>query len=151
MRGLLVGLGCLGAAAASPAANWTYTYAPGAISAGNDVVPPANMTLPAAEAQCTAEPRCRGITYHGPNTSTTVQKIYFKSSTGHSSDQSWSTFVKTGTVTPPLPSIKVGGASNLMFELREQFYTSEPHPPRPPPPSLLPSTTTPCSLQFGAF
>eukprot|EP01046_Picozoa_sp_COSAG06_P082587 COSAG06_NODE_29600_length_553_cov_1.310573_1_plen_110_part_10 len=93
----LVALAALATAAAA-APSWTYTYGPGAIGAGNDVIPPQNMTKADAETRCSALPRCQGITFHGSNTSTAVQKIYFKSSTGKSTDPSWSTYLKTGTV-----------------------------------------------------
>ena len=81
------------------------------------------MTLSAGEAECTKLPRCRGITYHGLNDTTVVQKIYFKSSAGKSADPSWSTFFKTGTVTPPTASVDVGGTSKLVLELREHYFT----------------------------
>lgn len=75
-------LGALVALAPTATPTWTYTYAPGAIGAGNDVIPPENMTRPDAEEKCSALPRCQGITYHGSNTTISVQKVYFKSSTG---------------------------------------------------------------------
>jgi hypothetical protein len=111
------------ATAAAAAPSWTYTYGPGAIGAGNDVIPPQNMTKADAETRCSALPRCQGITFHGSNTSTAVQKIYFKSSTGKSTDPSWSTYLKTGTVTPPTASLAVGGTSGLVLELRDTYFT----------------------------
>ena len=111
------------AAAADAAPSWTYTYAPGAIGAGDDVIPPQNMTKTDAESRCSAMPRCQGITFHGSNTTTAVQRVYFKSSTGKSSDPSWSTYLKTGTVTPPTASLAVGGSSGLVVELRDTYFT----------------------------
>ena len=101
------------------ALKWAYEYKPGAIGAGNDVVPPQMMLPEAAKAQCDSLPRCRGITYHGPNSTATAQKVYFKSSTGGSSDPSWTTYLKQGVLTPPAATVEVGGSSNLVFELRK--------------------------------
>lgn len=114
----------LGAASAG-AASWTYTYSPDAIGAGNDVIPPQNMTWAAAEVKCSSLPRCQGITSHASNTTapSSIQKVYFKSAVSHTNDASWSTYLKTGIVTPPVSSLAVGGDSGLVLELRADYFT----------------------------
>ena len=102
---------------------WAYKYKPGAIGAGNDVVPPEMLLPKAALTKCDGLPRCRGITFHGLNSTTTEQKVYFKSSTRGSNDPSWTTYLKEGIVTPPVTTIEVGGSSNLVVELRKDFFT----------------------------
>ena len=62
--------------AAPNAPEYTYTYHPGFVDTGHDVIAPANMTRAAAEARCTQLARCRAITYNGTNTTSNTVKVY---------------------------------------------------------------------------
>ena len=85
--------------APTPASKSRWTYMAGALAKGNDVAPPANMTLKAAEAKCislNAEGKgCKGITFKSDTQAPTgVVQAYFKSSgaTGDV-DADWRTFM----------------------------------------------------------
>ena len=54
-----------------------WVWMSGFIGAGNDVAPPATMSLQLALDRCDALPRCRAITFEGDN-STKRPKAYFK-------------------------------------------------------------------------
>ena len=57
----------------------TYTYTAGALLAGDDVSPPANLTLPAAEVRCSANKACIGVTFKSATKLPSgVVKAYFK-------------------------------------------------------------------------
>ena len=57
------------------ATSYKYAYKKGFIGAGNDVLPPQNMTLKAAELKCNALLRCKSLTYRGTNTTTKIVKV----------------------------------------------------------------------------
>jgi hypothetical protein len=122
-RQLLLLVFCCALPPTAVAADYTYTYSPGAIGAGNDVIPPVMMAPGAAKTKCSSLPRCVGITYHGSNTTTSPQKVYFKSSAGRSSDPTWTTYLKHGEVFPPALVRSVGGTSQLTLSLRKDYGT----------------------------
>ena len=67
---------CCCAAASS---GHTYKYAAGTVPVGDDVIPPANLTLALAEAKCSSLPACVGLTFKaGSPTPTGTVKVYFK-------------------------------------------------------------------------
>eukprot|EP00729_Bicosta_minor_P000930 gene930-18600_t len=80
-----------------PASKSRWTYMPGALAKGNDVAPPANITLAAAEAKCIQlkEKGCIGITFHSDSeTPTGIVQAYFKSSSDSGDvDKGWRTYM----------------------------------------------------------
>ena len=57
------------------ATSYKYAYKKGFIGAGNDVIPPQNMTVGAAELKCNTLLRCKSFTYEGTNTTTKSVKV----------------------------------------------------------------------------
>ena len=51
---------------AIPAVTHTYTWYPGSLARGHDVIPPLNLTLTAAKAKCSSLTACVGITFMAP-------------------------------------------------------------------------------------
>ena len=76
-----------------------WFYLPGQLG-GADALPPATMTLDAAEAACMAEPTCDGISYQGPLNPAAPQSIIFKSSTVPNAAPGWVTLLRCGVQTP---------------------------------------------------
>ena len=86
-------------AMAGPASGHTYTHVKGALLAGSDLFPPANLTVATAEARCNAAAGCIGITFKSsaPQPAGIVQ-VYFKDgSTATSGDIAWQTYLKDYT------------------------------------------------------
>ena len=83
---VLVAVGIVNGAA--PDLKNKFVYHPGFIGAGNDVQTARMMTPQAALQACDHLPRCRAITYHGTNDTTTVQKVYFKDVSASMFDES---------------------------------------------------------------
>ena len=114
------------AAAPPPApALFEYVWSAGSLEASSseDVAPPGQYTLAAAEARCTALPLCAGFTYVGANSSAGQQLTMFKSEArANSSVTGWSSWAKTGVVTPAALNITVG-SSNLSLALRASAFT----------------------------
>ena len=106
-----------------PRVDYKYEWAEGFLGAGGDVLAPESLTVKDALAQCSTLPSCRGITYHGSNTTTGTEKIYFKNEDGVEKSAGWSTWLKRAPVTPPVAKVDVGGSSNLTLLLRQDFYT----------------------------
>ena len=116
---------------------------PGSLWAGGDMTGwPQNTSLGVAEAACTANASCIGLTYHSaelnPGTNTTL-KIYLKTAaSGPVADSSWSRHIKaspgcfTGRLTGRCANATDGWRSFAM-------------PPRPTGPcDILASAGTPC-------
>ena len=82
----------------APPSNRTFAFAPGAIAAGNDVLPPANTTVGAAIATCNATKLCIGVTFEAessakPLAMDTPVKAYFKSVDDVNADSKWQSYV----------------------------------------------------------
>jgi hypothetical protein len=69
-----------------------YTKGYGFVAAGNDVKPPANVTVAACEAFCTATPACKAISFMesvaDENKTDTMVKCYWKKSAGYTPQKS---------------------------------------------------------------
>ena len=65
--------------------------APGYLSDGDDVLPPAAATLAQAQAQCRAAPRCVGITFEANSSAPVgvISKVYFKGAFDEHDSAGW--------------------------------------------------------------
>merc|ERR1719272_82213 len=89
-----------------------WYYVAGALAKGSDVIPPANMTLAAAEAKCISlkaggaggAAGCQGITFKADTQNPTgIVQVYFKSSTASGDvDADWRTLILDYKVPLPL-------------------------------------------------
>jgi uncharacterized surface protein with fasciclin (FAS1) repeats len=78
-----------------------FTHYAGALSAGNDVIPPLNMTLVAAEAKCGKNVNCTGFTFKSLKPAPfEMHHVYFKgdSTSLVNADPQWQSYLKA-----PLP------------------------------------------------
>lgn len=100
-----------------------YVWAAGSLQALPDVAPAAQHTLQSAEALCTMLPLCAGFTYVGDNSSAGERLTMFKSQAqANISEAGWSSWAKTGLITPPALNFSVG-SSNLSLALRASAFT----------------------------
>ena len=77
-----------------PPAVRSFVHVSGAISSGNDLFPPANLTLHAALAKCNATSACVGVTFRGTQAAPTdIVQAYFKSVDDVHEDSAWQSFV----------------------------------------------------------
>ena len=101
-----------------------YTYLRGALAAGNDIQPHGMHTLAAAEAICSAAPKCRGISFHmenGANASGS-QDVYFKGHVNLNMDVTWSTFLKDYVPPPPPPPMLINPCINSSYAASEMRW-----------------------------
>ena len=98
------------------AAAHTYKYAKGALPVGNDVVPPQNLTLAAAEAKCSGLPACAGITFASKTPQPAgVVNAYFKTANtaGANGAAGWATYLRDDYAPNPMNQGKqLPGPSN---------------------------------------
>ena len=124
MRPLLLSLAAV--AVAPTPTPYSYVWRAGSLGSGGDAAKPANYTIAAASRLCTSLPACRGFAYVGNNCSTSAQLTVFKTAEGFRASNAsairWSTWVKTGVVTPPAMVAPVG-ASGLVLSLRAGTWT----------------------------
>lgn len=109
----------------APLVKYRYEWQPGFIGAGNDVLPPSLMTVPAALTACDAEVRCRAVTHEGGNDTSGMVKAYLKSVGDASGSPGWSAWIKIADVNPPAVDLAVGGTSRLRLRLRQDFFTAQ--------------------------
>ena len=109
----------------------TYHVYPGAIVAGNDIEV-GTMTVAQAEAKCSANTACNGITFNSPaeNCTSTPCKIYIKKGSASNSDPSWSTLTKYKR--PPSGQGKTECYSTILF-MKQAVGTISSHDVAGPP------------------
>jgi sucrose-6-phosphate hydrolase SacC (GH32 family) len=105
---LLLSLMAASALPAAPTAH-TYTWYPGSLTKGHDVILPLNLTLAAAKAKCSSLTACVGITFDAPTQAPAgVVQVFFKNASS------------------PPPS---GGPVTGQTYLRDDFPMQYPGPP----------------------
>ena len=105
--------------ALQPAKAHTYTYAKGALLAGDDIAPKRNLTLSAAEAACSALDTCIGITFKAPGDAppSGLVQVYFKGgSTTTNGDKAWQTYLKDYTPRTYLGLVSATLGSHMVLQ-----------------------------------
>ncbi|XP_065177352.1 uncharacterized protein LOC135808135 [Sycon ciliatum] len=101
-----------------------YQWQTGYLPSDHDVQPPTDMTVEQAKANCTSIAKCVGITYVGSNSTQSKVHVFFKSIEGPiTKSANWSTWTQHCVPSPPADTIEIGGDSNLVIRLRQDYYT----------------------------
>lgn len=104
----------------------TYFHKVGYLAASGDAIPAKASSLTEAFATCSAEPKCKGITFEGAppaSNDTTIPKVYFKSHQSFDGDSDWQSYLRDYVPPPPLLNNPCTNASSAQAKLPWCDYT----------------------------